>query len=79
MHTGNALGLADTLVWNAGSGPSESNEHLETTFRVASLNVVSLKSRGIEMVETMSRRRVDIFVIQEHRWAGGTESIYSLY
>ena len=26
------------------------------------------------MVETMFRRRVDICAIQEHRWAGGTES-----
>ena len=74
MHTGNASGLADSRVWNAGSGSGESSEHPKTTFRVASLNVGSLKSRGSEVVETMFRRRVDICAIQEHRWAGGTES-----
>ena len=74
MHTGNASGLADFRVWNAGSGSGESSEHPKTMFRVASLNVGSLKSRGSEVVETMFRRRVDICTIQEHRWAGGTES-----
>ena len=74
MHTGNASGLADFRVWNAGSGSGESSEHPKTTFRVASLNVGSLKSRGSEVVETTFRRRVDICAIQEHRWAGGTES-----
>ena len=74
MHTGNALDLADSRVWNAGSGSGESSEHPKTTFRVASLNVGSLKSRGSEVVETMFRRGVDICAIQEHRWAGGTKS-----
>ena len=74
MRTGNASGLADSRVWNAGSGLGESSEHPKTTFRIASLNVGSLKSRGSEVVETMFRRRVDICAIQEHRWAGGIES-----
>ena len=74
MHTGNASSLADSRVWNAGSGSGESSEHPKTTFRVASLNVGSLKSRGSEVVETMFWRRVDICAIQEHRWAGGIES-----
>ena len=74
MRTGNASGLADSRVWNAGSGSGESSEHSKTTFRVASLNVGSLKSRCSEAVETMFRRRVDICAIQEHRWVGGTES-----
>ena len=63
-----------TRVWNAGSGSGESSEHPKMTFKVASLNVGRLKSRGSEVVETMFRRRVDICAIQEHRWAGGTES-----
>ena len=74
MRTGNASGLADSRVWYAESGSGKSSEQPKTTFRVASLNVGSLKSRGSEVVETMFRRRVDIYVIQEHRWAGGTES-----
>ena len=43
MRTGNALGLADSRVWNAGFSSGESSEHPKTTFRVASLNVGSLK------------------------------------
>ena len=74
MRTGNASGLADSRVWNAGSGSGESSEHSKTTFREASLNVGSLKSRGSEVVGTMFRSRVDICALQEHRWAGGTES-----
>ena len=74
MRTSNASDLTDSRVWNAGSGSGESSEHSKTTFRVASLNVGSLKNRGNEAVETMFRRRVDICAIQEHRWAGGTES-----
>ena len=45
MRTGNASGLADSRVWNAGSGSGESSE--KTTFRVASLNVGSLKSKVV--------------------------------
>ena len=74
MRTGNVSSLADYRVWNAGSDSGKSSEHPKTTFRVASLNVGSLQSRGSEVVETMFRRRVDICGIQEHRWAGGTES-----
>ena len=79
VRTGNASGLADSQVWNAGSGSGESGGHPKTTFRVASLNVGSLKSSGSEVVETMFRRRVDICSIQEHRWAGGTESNQSQF
>ena len=67
MRTGNASGLAGSQVWNAGSGSGDSSEHPKTTFRVAFLNVSSLKSRDSEVVETMSRRRMDICAIQEHR------------
>ena len=74
MRTGNASDLTDSRVWNAESGSDESNEDPKTTFRVAFLNVGSLKSRGSEMVETLFRRRVDICALQEHKWAGGIES-----
>ena len=74
MRTGNASGLADSRVWNAGSDSDKSSEHPKTLFKVASLNVGSLKSRGSEVIETIFRRKMDICAIQEHRWAGGTES-----
>ena len=73
-RTGNALGLADSRVWKAGSSLDELCEHPKTKFKVASLNVGSLKSTGNEVVETLSWRRVDVCAIQEHRQAGGTES-----
>ena len=56
MRTGNASGLADYRVWNARSGSGESSEHPKTTFRVASLNVGSLKSRRSEVVKTVSEK-----------------------
>ena len=55
----------------AGSGHcGESSEH-PTRFRVATWNVGSLKKRDSEVVETLSRRKVDLCGVQEHRWAGG--------
>ena len=74
MRTGNASGLADSRVWNAGSGSGESSEHPKTSFSVAFLNVGSLKRRGSKVVKNITRRKLDICAIQEHRWAGGTES-----
>ena len=43
-------------------------------FRAASLNIGSLKQKEAEVVETFTRRRIDICSIQEHRLAGGTET-----
>ena len=42
-----------------------------TKLRVATWNVGTLKSRSAEVIETLSRRRVDICGVQEHRWKGG--------
>ena len=42
-------------------------------FRAASLNIGSLNQKEAEVVETLTRRRIDICSIQEHRLAGGTE------
>jgi len=38
---------------------------------VATWNVGSLKKRDGEVVETLSRRKIDLCGVQEHRWAGG--------
>ena len=73
IYAGNVTGLADSRVREAGSGlRGESSEHpTKTKFRVATWNVGTLKKRGCEIVETLSRRKVDLCGIQEHRWAGG--------
>ena len=42
-------------------------------FRAASLNIGSLNQKEAEVVETLTRRRIDICSIQEHRLVGGTE------
>ena len=49
----------------------ESSKH-PTKFRVATWNVGTLKGRGGEVVETLTRRGVDLCAVQEHRWAGST-------
>ena len=64
-------GLADSRVREAGSGRvGKSREH-PTKFRWATWNVGTLKGRQCEVIETLTRRRVDICGVSEHRWAGG--------
>ena len=72
-HTGSVSGLA-FRVWEARSGYGKSCKHPKPTFRVASLNVGTLKKRSSEVVETLTCRRVDICPVQKHRWAGGIEA-----
>ena len=68
---GNASGLASCQVWEAGSGHcGESSKHLRK-FRVGTLNVNTLRERVCEVVETLSRRKVDVCCIQETRYHGG--------
>ena len=68
---GSVSGLADSRVPEAGSGHrGKSSEHPEK-FRVATWNVGTLKKRQCEVVETLTRRRVDLCSVSEHRWAGG--------
>ena len=40
----------------------------ESPFRVGSLNVGSMRGKASEVVETMSRRRVDLCCLQETHW-----------
>ena len=68
---GNVSGLASSQVWEAGSGQcGESSKHLRK-FRVGTLNVNTLRGRVCEVVETLSRRGVDVCCIQETRYRGG--------
>ena len=58
-------------VWGAGSGHcGKSSKHLKN-FRVGTLNVNTLKGRVCEVVETLSRRKVDLCCVQETRYRGG--------
>ena len=91
QSTGLAGSPANPRVRTAG--PSLNNKHgaeHPTKFRVASLNVGTLKNKEHEVVETLTRRRVDLCCLQETRLAGGLEanqsrvikgkdSIYKLY
>ncbi|RUS72507.1 hypothetical protein EGW08_019735 [Elysia chlorotica] len=68
---GSASGLASCKVWGAGSGQcGKSSKHL-FKFRLGTLNVNTLRGRVCEVVETSSRRKVDICCIQETRYRGG--------
>ena len=68
---GDVSGLASCQVWEAGSGHcGESSKHLRK-FRVGTLNVNTLRGRECEVVETLSRRKVDVCCIQETRYRGG--------
>ena len=55
-------------------------------FRVATANVGTLRGRSSEVVETLSRRKIDICCLQEVRWRGagtrmitGKDSQYKLF
>ena len=45
-----------------------------TKLRVATWNLGTMKGRSAEVIETLSRRRVDICGVQEHRWRGGLKT-----
>ena len=67
--------LAPSQVWRAGSGHfGISSRHLRN-FRVGTLIVNTLKGRVCEVVETLSRRKVDLCCVQETRYGGGHCSI----
>ena len=71
MYVGNVSGLASCQVWAAGSGHcGESSKHLKE-FRVGTLNVNTLRGRVCEVVETISRRKVDVCCIQMTKYRGG--------
>ena len=66
---GNTSGLTLFSVGEAGSGHyGKSSKHILSKIRIATFG--TLKKRGNEVVETLSRRHIDICGIQEHRWSG---------
>ena len=56
--------------WSKGRASFKKNCHKvnESLFRVGSLNVGSMRGKASEVVETMSRRKVDLCCLQETRW-----------
>ena len=42
----------------------------KSLFRIATLNVGTMRGRSSEVVETMSRRGIDLCCMQEVRWRG---------
>ena len=52
----------------AGSGPCGESSKCPKSFRVDTLNVGTMKGKASEVVETVSRRRVDLCCLQETRW-----------
>ena len=62
---------APCQMWEAGLGHcGESSKHLRK-FRVGTLSVNTLRGRVCEVVETLSRRKVDFCCILETRYSGG--------
>ena len=55
--------------WLKGKTNFKKNCHKnnQSLFRIGSLNVGSIRGKASEVVETMSRRRVDLFCLQETR------------
>ena len=69
-RTGNASSFASFPVREVGSSLyGKSSKHLNK-FRTATWNVGTLKRRSNEVIETLSRRRIDVCGVQEHRWSG---------
>jgi hypothetical protein len=74
-QAGSVSGLADSRVQELGYRYcSKSSEH-PNKFRVATWNLGSLKKRSAEVVKTLTRRRMDLCVIQDHRWTGSLTAV----
>ena len=61
-------GLAARGHGAAGSGPCGNSSECPNILRVGSLNVGKLKGKGDEVVEILSRRRLNFCCVQETRW-----------
>ena len=57
-----------------GSGPvrSTSCETPHDTFKIASWNIGTMRGRSSEIVETITRRNIDLCCVQEVRWRGAS-------
>ena len=57
-----------SVVSGQGVRPADKNIHI----RIATVNVGTMSKRSNEIVEMLTRRRVDICCLQETRWRGGS-------
>ena len=69
--TGNVEGVVNART---GSGPvrSTSCETPHNTFKIASWNIGTMRGRSSEIVETITRRNVNLCCVQEGRWRGAS-------
>ena len=65
---GSVSGLAARGCGAAGSGPCGESSKCPKSFRVGTLNVGTMKGKASEVMETASRRGVDLCCLQETRW-----------
>ena len=65
---GSVSGLAAQGSGAAGSGPSGEFSKCPKSFRVGTFNVGTMKQKASEVVETVSRKRVDLCCLQETGW-----------
>ena len=65
---GSVSGLAARGCGAAGSGPCGESSKCPKSFRIGTLNVGTMKGKASEVVETASRRGVDLCCLQETRW-----------
>ncbi|XP_014678683.1 PREDICTED: uncharacterized protein LOC106818498 [Priapulus caudatus] len=69
LKASSASGLADLGVRGAaGSGHCDESSERPKSFRVGTLNVGTMRGKASEVVETMTRRRMDLCCLQETRW-----------
>ena len=67
--TGSVSGLVDLRVrGSAGSGHCGESYERPESFRVGTLNVGTMRGKANEVVETMTRRKLDVLCLQETRW-----------
>ena len=76
-----------TVIKRSGTTETtETTERTELKFKVGSLNVGTMRGRSGEVVETLTRRKIDICCVQEVRWRGasarmitGKDSEYKMF
>ncbi len=64
-------GLAGSRVRSAGSFHGGKSCKHSKWLRIGTLNIGTLKGKTSEVVETVTRRRIDLCCLQETRWKGG--------
>ena len=74
LKNGNGNYVEGVVNGRTGSGPvrSTSCETPHDTFKIASWNIGTMRGRSSEIVETITRRNIDLCCLQEVRWRGAS-------